>query len=284
MSQPPTIRKASFGDGTGWLIAGGELLARGGRQLLGVALALLVVSFVGVVPLVGPALMVLISPAITAGLLGVFGRIEAGEDVRAGNVFAGLADAVARPRLLALGVVFMLGSVAALAVLFAWLSPQMDLQALAGLLGDPEVMNREPERVLAMFRGVNVFGGLVLAAAVFLVALAALYFATPLVFFWHWPVFAALLWSLRAVLINWAAFLGLALVFVGVMLAIAVVYGLISGVLSLAFGAAAAFVVQLVSMAISLFLQLLLAAAQWRAFVRVFPAGSDGPDDDSVDL
>jgi hypothetical protein len=280
MTTGPTIRKASFGDGTGWVIAGGELLARGGSQLLGVALALLLISFVGIVPMVGPLLLMLVSPAVTAGLLGVFRRVDAGEAVSAGRVFDGLADARSRPRLLVLGGVFLVGSAASLAVLFAWLSPQMDLQALAELLADPAVMNNEPERVLAMFEGVNVIGGLAAAAALFLFVLVALYFATPLVFFWNWPVLAALLWSLRAVLVNWAAFIGLALVMIAVVLAIAVVYGLVSAVLGLAFGAAAAVVLQLVSMVMSLFMQLLVAAAQWRAFVRVFPSGTD---DDTSD-
>jgi CBS domain containing-hemolysin-like protein len=139
-------------------------------------------------------------------------------------------------------------------------------------------MNNEPQRVLAMFEGVNVVGGLAMAALVFLLLLAALYFATPLVFFWQWPVAAALLWSVRAVLTNWTAFLGLVIVFIAIVLAIALVYGLVSAVLSLAFGGAAAFVLQLVSMVMSLFLQLLLAAAQWRAFVRVFPGEPDEED------
>jgi hypothetical protein len=281
MSQPPTIQKATFGDGTGWPIAGGELLARAGGQLLGIALALLVLSLVGVIPLIGPVLMMLISPAITAGLLGVFRHVDAGESVRAGHVFAGLADGRVRGRLLVLGGVFILGSAASLGILGAWLSPQMDLEALGQLLADPEVVNNEPQRLLAMFEGVNVFGGLLLAAIVFVLVLAALYFATPLVFFWHWPVLAALLWSLRAVAINWSAFVGLVLVFVGVVLAIALVYGLITGVLSVAFGGAAALIIQLVSMMVSLFMQLLVAAAQWRAFIRVFPAGSD---EDAADL
>jgi hypothetical protein len=287
MAQPPTIDKASFGDGTGWLIAGGELLARGGAPLLRVALVVLLISLLQIVPAIGPLLLVLISPLVTAGLLDTFRRVEAGEPVAGDSVLAGFRDPGARARLLMLGGVLLLGTGAAIGALGAWLSPQMDLQALTQLMADPETMNQEPERLIAMFEGVNVFGGLVIAAAIFAVTLAALYFGVPLVFFWHWPVAAALLFSLRALLINWLAFLGFGLVLVGTLLAAGILYGLIAGIVSLALGAAGAFFVQLLSMALSLFVQLLVAAAQWRAFVRVFPAGpgqSDGDGGDAVEV
>lgn len=287
MAQPPTIDKASFGDGTGWLIAGGELLARGGAPLLRVALVVLLISLLQIVPAIGPLLLVLISPLVTAGLLDTFRRVEAGEPVAGDSVLAGFRDPGARARLLVLGAVLLLGTGAAIGALGAWLSPQMDLQALTQLMADPETMNQEPERLIAMFEGVNVFGGLVIAATIFAVTLAALYFGVPLVFFWHWPVAAALLFSLRALLINWLAFLGFGLVLVGTLLAAGILYGLIAGIVSLALGAAGAFFVQLLSMALSLFVQLLVAAAQWRAFLRVFPAGpgrSEGDGGDAVEL
>jgi len=281
------IDKASFGDGTGWLIAGGELLARGGAPLLRVALVVLLISLLQIVPAIGPLLLVLISPLVTAGLLDTFRRIEAGEPVAGDSVLAGFRDPGARARLLVLGAVLLLGTGAAIGALGAWLSPQMDLQALTQLMADPETMNQEPERLIAMFEGVNVFGGLVIAATIFAVTLAALYFGVPLVFFWHWPVAAALLFSLRALLINWLAFLGFGLVLVGTLLAAGILYGLVAGIVSLALGAAGAFFVQLLSMALSLFVQLLVAAAQWRAFLRVFPAGpgrSEGDGGDAVEL
>ncbi len=287
MAQPPMIDKASFGDGTGWLIAGGELLARGGAPLLRVALVVLLISLLQIVPAIGPLLLVLISPLVTAGLLDTFRRIEAGEPVAGDSVLAGFRDPGARARLLVLGAVLLLGTGAAIGALGAWLSPQMDLQALTQLMADPETMNQEPERLIAMFEGVNVFGGLVIAATIFAVTLAALYFGVPLVFFWHWPVAAALLFSLRALLINWLAFLGFGLVLVGTLLAAGILYGLVAGIVSLALGAAGAFFVQLLSMALSLFVQLLVAAAQWRAFLRVFPAGpgrSEGDGGDAVEL
>ena len=281
MAKSPRIDKASFGDGVGWLINGGEMLARGGAPLLRVAVVVLLVSLIQAVPLIGPLALMLISPAITAGLLNVFRAVDRGEAVDHRTVLAGLTDSGTRGSLLVLGAVLLVGLFAALAALTAWLSPQMDVQELARLANDPQAMNENPQQLFALFEGVNVFGGLVIAAVVGGLTLAALYFAVPLVFFWHWPVLAALLWSLRALLANWIAFLGFGLVLVGVLLVAGLVFGLFAGIVTLALGAIGQFVVQLLYIALSLFVQLLIAAAQWRSFVRVFPAatGSGGPGD-----
>ena len=274
----PHIYKASFGDGTGWLISGGELMARGGSALLRVVLVLLAISLVQVVPLIGTLALMLISPALTAGMLNVFRAVQQRETPGIETVLAGLADGRTRGALLMLGGFFIIGLFAAIGSLGAWLAPQMDMQALTGFLNDPEAMNNNPEQLLVLFQGVNVFGGLALAAIVMALVLGGLYFAVPLVFFWNWPVLTALLWSLRALAINWLAFLGFGLVVVGVFLLAGITFAIISGILSLALGNAGVFIVQLLSMALSLFLQLLVAAAQWRSFVQVFPA--DGDDND----
>ena len=274
----PRIHKASFGDGTGWLISGGELLSRGGSALLRVVLVLLAISLVQVVPLIGTLALMLISPALTAGMLNVFRSVQQRETPGIETVLAGLSDGRSRRALLLLGAFFIIGLFAAIGALSAWLAPQMDMQALTEFLNDPEAMNDNPEQLLALFQGVNVFGGLALAAVVLALVLGGLYFAVPLVFFWRWPVFTALLWSLRALLVNWLAFLGFGLVVVGVFLLAGITFAIISGIVSLALGNAGVFLVQLLSMALSLFLQLLIAAAQWRSFVQVFPAGDGGDD------
>ena len=283
----PHIHRASFGDGTGWLISGGELLSRGGSALLRVVLVLLAISLVQVIPLVGMLALLLISPALTAGMLNVFRTIQEGRTPGIETVLAGLSDGRSRGALLILGAFFLLGLFAAIGALSAWLSPQMDMQALAEFLNDPNAMNNNPEQLLVLFEGVNVFGGLIISALVLALVLGGVYFAVPLVFFWNWPVFTALIWSLRALLVNWLAFLGFGLVVIGVFLLAGITFAVVSGIVTLALGTAGVFIVQLLSMALSLFLQLLVAAAQWRSFVQVFPAGADGgdkPDDDTLAL
>jgi len=279
MNRSPHIHKASFGDGAGWLIGGGELLGRGGSALLRVVLVLLLISLIQIVPLIGSLLLLLISPALTAGMLNVFRRLEQGASPDTATVLTGLRDPGARGPLLALGAFLAVGLFAAVGALTAWLAPQMDLQALAEVLSDPETLETEPQRLFSLFEGVNVFGGLVLAVLVLAVVLGGLYFAVPLVFFWNWPVFTALLWSLRALFVNWIAFVGLGLVIIGVLLLAGITFAIVSGIVSLALGMAGAFFVQLLSMALSLFFQLLIAAAQWRSFTQVFPAGPDEPAD-----
>ena len=279
MTRSPHIHKATFGDGTGWLIGGGELLGRGGSALLRVVLVLLVISLIQIVPVIGTLVLMLISPALTAGMLNVFRTVEQDASPSTETVLAGLRDADRRGPLLALGGFLALGIFVAFAALAAWLAPQMDLQAVVELTNDPEALQSDPNRLFALFEGVNVFGGLLIGVIVMAAVLGGLYFAVPLVFFWNWPVLTALLWSLRALLINWIAFLGFGLVVIGVFLLAGIIFGIVSGIISLALGTAGAVIAQLLSMALSLFLQLLVAAAQWRSFVQVFPAGPDDSGD-----
>ena len=278
MSQSPTIARTGFGEGAGWLIAGSESLARGGPAMLRVALVLLAISLVQLIPAIGPLILLVISQAVTAGVLNVFRAVDQGEPVAHDTVLQGLMRPDRRGRLLALGTIFVLGMFAALAAFSAWLSPQMDMQALTTLLNDPEVLNREPEKLFVLFEGVNVIGGLAIAGVIAVLVLGSLYFAVPLVFFWGWPVIAALLWSLRAVLVNWIAFLGFVLVLFGVLVIIGLGLGLFGNLILLALGPMGTPIAQLLTMAVSLFVQLLIAAAQWRAFLRVFPAGDSGND------
>jgi len=290
MAQAPRIAKLGFGDGIGWLSGGGELLGRGGAALVRIAALLLVISLIQLLPVIGLLVLGLISSILTAGMLNVFRAVQRGEKPGSATLLAGFYDERARSGLLLLGLFFVIGIVLALAALAAWLAPQMDLQQLGAFFGDPNAVNENPEQFFALFQGVEVFGGLVLSVAIFALVLAALYFAVPLVFFWHWPVMAALLWSLRALLVNWLAFLGFGLVLVGTMFLIGLVFGILAGILTLGLGAFGSLLVQVLSMVISLFIQLLVAAAQWLAFVQVFPVdasegGASGiRSDDTVEF
>jgi len=281
MSTQPRILRVAFADGTRWLTGGADLLARGGGLMLRVAAWLVLITLIQVIPVIGVPLLVLISPALTAGMLGLFRRLDEGAAARPDQLFDGFRDTAVRTRLLVLGGLLLLGILAAVMTVGAWLAPQMDLEALSALMNDPQAMENDPDRLFSLFEGVNLFGGLALGALVMGVVLGALYFGVPLVFFWNWPVVAALLWSLRAVLVNWLAFLGFGLVVFGLLFALGFVFLLTAGLLAFALGPAGDFVGQLLSVLVSLFVQLLLAAAQWRAFRQVFPTGDGaGPGSD----
>lgn len=281
MSSPPRIVRAGFGDGITWLTGGADLVGRGGSVLLRVAAWLVVISLVQAIPIIGIPLLVVLSPVLTAGLLGLFRRLDEGGETRPDQLFDGFRDPAVRTRLLLLGGLMLAGLFGALVALGAWLTPQMDMPALNALLSDPEMMEREPERLFALFEGVNLFGGLALAAIIVGLVLGMLYFATPLVFFWNWPVMAAALFSLRAMLVNWLAFLGFGLVSVGLLFMAGFIYMMSAGLLQLAFAGFGALLGQVLWLVVSLFIQLLFAAAQWRAFRQVFPAAPARPSPDA---
>jgi len=280
MSGRARIDKVGFGAGAGWLTAGGELLSRGGVALVRIAAVLLLLSLLQWIPVIGLLLLVVITPALTAGMLNVFGAIERGDAPTVDLFLAGLTDARARGPLLVLGGVLMLGMFAAVAAFTAWLAPQMDLQALSELLAEPQALEGNPDQLFALFQGVNLVGGLALSLTIAGLVLSALFFAVPLVFFWQWPLLAAALWSLRAVLINWLAFAGYVLVLIVILILIGFLLATVSGLLTLALGPAGALFVQVLTVVVSMFVQLLLAAAQWKAFLTVFPAGGDASVDE----
>ena len=275
MANSPRIDRASFSDGIGWLGDGGNLMARGGAPLFRVATVLLLFSLLQIIPVIGVPLLLILSPAMTAGMLQVFHNIDGNRGYGPATMLSGLADPGARLRLITIGLVFVAALFLAAMIVVGWISGQTDMEALNRLLADPEAMNEDPMQLFVLLEGVNWFGGVALGAIVFGLMLAATYFAVPLVYFWRWPVLAALLFSLRAVAVNWLAFLGFGFVLIGVLLLTGLMLGVFGGILQLALGSFGAFLVQLLVILISLFIQLLMAAAQWRAFLRVFPVGVD---------
>lgn len=282
MSSEPHIARASFADGARWLIEGANLVGRGGGALLRVAAWLIAVSLIQIVPLIGPPLLIVLSPALTGGMLGVFRRIDEAAPLDPLAVFDGFRDPVVRTRLLVLGGVLLAGLFCAMLTLGAWFSAQMSpgaLDELSALMADQQRMEQDPMALVRLFEGVNVFAGIALAGGLLALVLGAMYFAVGLVFFWRWPVIAALLWSLRAVLRNWLAFLGYGAVLIGLMLVMGFGFVLIGGLISVALGAAGQLFLQIFTLILSMLFQLILAAAQWKSFRQVFPSGSNDAAD-----
>lgn len=292
MNQSPRFAKLGFGDGISWLSRGADLMTKGGRPLIGVATLLLLISLVQWLPVFGPFLLILISPLLTAGLITVFRVVDEANPPMPMMLFAGWRDPATRMRLFLLGLWLLFGMIAAFAALALWLMPQMDTELFNQAMQDPEAIAANPEALFRLFEGVNVFGGVLIALVIFFIVLGGLYFAVPLVLFWQWPVFSSLLWSLRAMLVNWLAFLGFGLVLAAVFLAAGFVFSLVVGILGLALGSLGQLIGQAVVLIASLFIQLLMAATQWTAFSQVFdssdsnrPPEQNPPEDpDSVEL
>lgn len=264
MRQQPQIRRVGFTRGFRWLVASGELMGRGGGGMLAVSGLLAVFLLLQVIPMIGPAVLTLITPLLTAGLLIAFHRITRGEPLRANTLLAAWQDPGARRPLLVLGIWLMLGSLAAILSLGAWLAPQLDMSELE------QAMASNPEAVLALLQGTNLLGGIAIAGIILTVVLAALYFAVPLTGFAHWPATVAGLFSLRAVVVNWAAFLGLGAGLLVVGVAVLILFLIVAMILVLALGTAAQWFTQVLGILVGLFLQVLMAGAQYVAFREVF--------------
>ncbi len=279
MHQNSRYRKRSFSEGVGWLSKAAELLSSGGSALVGVAALFLLVSMIQFLPLIGSIALVMLSPLLTAGLMTVFRLVSEGTRPQATLLFAGWHDAGVRFRLLTLGAWLLLGTIAAIMSLTLWLAPQMDMDALTRVMNDPDVLANDPEALFNLFAGVNLFGGLVLFVVIMAIVLSGLYFAIPLVLFWKWPVVPSLIFSIRAMLGNWLAFLGFGMVLLVVLFAAGFMFALLVGILGLALGQLGALLSQLVFIVTSLFIQLLLAATQWVAFQQVFQSDDSISDD-----
>ncbi|MEM1080876.1 MAG: BPSS1780 family membrane protein [Pseudomonadota bacterium] len=285
MSSSPRFIQRSFSEGVGWLSRAADLMSKGGSGLVGVAGVLLLITLVQFLPLIGGFLFVVLSPLLTAGLLTVFRVISESSRPHAGLLFAGFQDPTTRVRLLMLGFWLLIGSFVAAMVFTGWLTTQVDLDTLNQLMSDPDALNSNPDALVELLAGVNLQAGLfvmLIAGLILAVVLGGLYFAVPLVLFWKWPVTGSLLFSLRAMLSNWLAFLGFGLVLLVVFFAAGFMFAIAVGILSLALGALGTWLAQMAIVVGTLFIQLLLAATQWVAFEQVFQA-VDGPGDARAD-
>ncbi|GAB4167276.1 MAG: hypothetical protein Kow0020_00010 [Wenzhouxiangellaceae bacterium] len=169
--------------------------------------------------------------------------------------------------------------------MMALLAAQTDVGELLRLMSDPQLQEREPERVLAVLGEVNWVVPVLVPALVMLLVASAIYFAVPLVYFWHWPVLAAMLYSVKAMLVNWRPFVayGVGMIVLAVLSSLLLV--LIIALLQLGLGSRATPVVSLLFVVYSLLIQMLVAATQWVAFRQIFPpqGASREPDGGTVE-
>lgn len=279
MSGGYTIHRARFSEGLGWLPASAEWMRRGFRPMFGVAALWLAVSLIAVIPVVGQAVLAVITPLLTAGVMLAFDRLGEGRTPLPSTLFAGWQDPLRRGRLLMLGVFAMAGGLAAALVLVSWLTNQIGADQL-------EAAMRSPETMAEALAGASLGGGLLLSGGIMALVLAALYFAIPLILFGRAPVLAALTTSLRAVLGNWIAFLGFLLAAVAVVAGVFIVLLVITSVLTLALGPVGGFVSQIILLIGIMLFQVLMTGAQYLAFCRIFgwSPGLEDEQESSGDL
>ncbi len=263
MTAKPHIHRVGFMRGFKWLLFGADLTGRRPAALMPVAALFLLVSLVQVIPVVGPGLLVLITPLLTAGLLTAFWKVSHGQAIEPWVLFAGWQDERARGGLLTLGMWMILGLILAIWVLSLWLAPQLSP-------GQIERAMEDPEQLLQLLVETRWLGGVSLAGLVLAAVLGAVYFGVPLVRFNHFGVGPAMAWSLRAVIGNWAAFLGLTCSILVFSMAVGLLLGLISGLLGIALGALAGFPIKLLYVLTVMLVQVVMAGAQYVAYREVF--------------
>lgn len=271
-------RKVGFARGLRWLPAAAELLFSAFGTLSGVAALWLVVSMIAIIPFVGQLVIMLITPLLTAGAIAAFAQTANGRPPSPGTLFSAFGDPALRRRLLLVGAFGVGGSLLAVTVVASWLGNQVTPEQLSAAQQSPQAMAEMLETVT--------FGPLlVVAAAIVTVVLAAMYFAIPLLNYRDIAVSTALMASLRAVVANWAAFLGFGLITIAVLGALGLIFGLLALTLGLALGPAGPIIVQVMFLFLAMLVQILMAGTQWVAFADVFgrpPGGRDDSRDDQL--
>jgi len=267
----PQIYKRGFRSGLRWLPAGAELLAGHWRPLLGVASLWLLISLLAsLVPVLGQLTLMILTPLLTAGLLAAFDQSMSGLQVRPSALFSAWSLPDRRATLLGLGLISLSGTFLAAMIFAAWLTSQIDPSTLETAMSDPEALSQA-------LQGTSLGGGIILALLLFLVVLAGLFFAVPLVMFGGVSLLPSLRYSYRACLSNSTAMLGLLTAVTGFGIAVGFIILLLISLLNLALGGMGAFIGQLIIVIATLFAQVVLTGSQYVAFCDI-SGWTPGPD------
>lgn len=271
-----SMRKVGFRAGLKWLPMSAELLFSGLGPLLGVASLWLLISLVAsLIPLLGQLVLMVLTPMLTAGLMVAFDQVRNGNRPAPSTLFAGWINRERRMALLALGLWSLAGTLVAAAVLVSWLSAQLDSATLEAGLNNPEALAEA-------LRETSLGGGIILSLTIFLLVIASLFFAVPLVMFGGFKAMAAIRFSIAACLRNLFAMIGLLLAVIVLAMGLGLILGVVVSFTSLALGQLGAMVGQLIFLIATLFVQVLLAGVQYVGFSQVC-GWTQGPDDDAED-
>lgn len=277
MSSHPKILRSSFSRGLRWLPAGAELLFTGLGPMAGIAALWLLISLIVVIPVFGQALLALFTPLLTAGVLKSYAMVSAGSRPAPSELLAAWQDPRRRGALLLVGLWGICGSLIAVSILAVWLGAQLEPEQLEAAMGSPEALAQALSEV-------SLGSGLLVSAVVMALVLATMYFAIPLIMFGPVPILSSLATSLKAVLVNWAAFLGFGLAAILLIIGLGLILVLLLSLLNIALGAASQVISQVLILLMTMFVQMVMAGAQFVAFRDVFEMpGKDRRDSESDD-
>jgi len=224
--------KISVGEAVSWVAGGWKIfIASPGTWLLIGLVDLLISSAIQFVPFIGMLLAFMVAPIFTAGLLYAAREIEAGREIRLDYLFQGFREPGRMGPLLGLGGIYI-GSMVAIVVVCVL------VLVLTGATAD---LGRDAAGAAGLLDSQALYILLVvlIAIALFLPVLMALYYAIPLVMFHRSPIWAALGSSLTACLRNFLPLLVFGLVLLVPLLVLALILGAIVGLFLALFTATA---------------------------------------------
>ena len=198
--------------GLDWLSRGWRLFvfSPGMWMILTIILTLIFMAL-GLVPVIGQLVTMVLAPALAGGLLLAAADAEAGRALDLGRLFEPLIAERTRGDILILGLLSLAAWIAVLA------AGVVALIAVAGVsaIGHGTAVFEDPESLgaaAAMSMGIGVAVALLIWLLLAVVVTALLLYAVPLVVFDHRPPFEAVGLGLRGVLRNWLPLLILSLI------------------------------------------------------------------------
>lgn len=198
------IRRRAAAEGVQWFTRAWRLFsAEPAWWIINILLFVLVNLVLGLIPLLGGLVLMLITPALVGGLLYAAREQDEGRVITAGHLFQGLRDASRRGPMLMLGLVQLL---------LSFLALLLGMVMMSGVVGVGGMGEGMPP--LDMHFTTGVLTGLLLLMALMLMMTLLFLYAIPLVMFTATSPLAAMRLSLQAGLINVWPLSVLGLVFV----------------------------------------------------------------------
>jgi hypothetical protein len=237
-----------------WLKQGFALFRKQPAEMSTLFLSYMFLMFaVGVIPLLGQILPIVLVPIFSMAFMQACMNIEQGKKVYPNLLLTGFRSPVF-PRLLQLGVLYLLAAVAAIAA-----SVLVDGGVFWNVMSGRAAMDP------ATVRDSNMSMAMLFAAIVYTPAAMAFWYAAPLVAWQNMGVVKAIFYSFFAVKRAGKAFLvyGLAWIVIGVLVPV-----IISSVIALLFGKAA--VVMLILLPLSILMTVVMYCSFYPTYTDVF--------------
>lgn len=212
-------RVVEAGRGWQWIVGGFALFRMNPLVWVSLTVILVLMWMISLmIPMIGPLLFNLFSPALFAGLMVGCKALESGGQLELAHLFAGFRKS-ASP-LVTIGGVYLVGTIVVVGIVFL----------VAGDSMLPAVMSKSPPDMEAMAAALRSMAlGLTIGLAFYIPLLMMIWFAPLLIVFHDQPPVAAMQLSFRACWINMQPFLvyGLAILVLWFIASIPLLLGLV---------------------------------------------------------